>query len=300
MLERKEWTAGEVKEGELALEYIQRVLSLSKREIRILLKYHLAGVNDQMLSGDMMVHEGDEISVTITDEKPEKCLPEEVPLKILYEDDALLVLNKPRGIAVIPGPGNWHQTMTNGLRFYLGEDSYKTFVHRLDKMTSGCLLAAKTKKSAAHLSLQIASKSARRIYRALCEGKTPDSGTIIAPIGRDPQNFRRMAVTNIKSKPAVTNYECLERGDAFSELRFRLETGRTHQIRVHAAYIGHPLIGDDLYGKECEYLAEQGAVLHAETLIFTHPITEERMEVHAPLPAYYTEVKRSLEQPSHI
>ncbi|MBR2767619.1 MAG: RluA family pseudouridine synthase [Solobacterium sp.] len=295
MLERKNWTAEGISEPENALEYIGRVLSLSERDWKVLLEYHLAGVNNHMITKQMTVHNGDRISVTIPDEKPPEHLPEEVPLEILYEDDVLLVLNKQRGTPVIPGPGNWHKTMTNGLLYYLGENQYGTFVHRLDATSSGCLLAAKTKRAAARLSEEIAEHKARRIYRALCEGIAEDHGVIDAPIGRDPEDFRRMAVTERESRHARTEYECMKKFGSFSEVRFRLETGRTHQIRVHAAYIGHPLIGDTLYGRECPYLKEQGAVLHAERICFTHP-NGGYMEVEAPLPKYYTDLCEILER----
>ncbi len=298
MLERKDWAVPKEIKEENALAYIGRILSLNREQLYLIRKYHLAGVNNQFITETTLLHAGDNVSVTIPDQRPKSDEPEPIPLNILFEDEILLVLNKPRGMCVIPGPDNWTGTVLNALKHYLGKDTPSWIIHRIDKYTSGCLLIAKTKKAAGSLSKQIETKTCFRVYTALCEGILDTEGTIDAPIGRDPSDFRRMAVTEINSKPACTHYRRKEVFPHASEAQFRLETGRTHQIRVHAAYIHHPLIGDDLYGTPCPLTDRPGAFLHAEQILFDHPVTGQRITMTAEPPEEYINMKTMLKKDS--
>ncbi len=299
MLERKEWLAEDLICETEALQYIQKTLQLSDKTMYVILKYHLAGVNGRMVKKDSVVQNGDFLSVTIPDPIPPKWLPEDYPLDILYEDDDLLVLNKEKGMAVIPGPGNWHHNVHHALMHYFGgDDPYIGLVHRIDRTTSGCLLVGKNKKVTALLNQEIRNKTCYRIYDALVSGQVREDGVIDAPIGRDPQAFRRMSVPGEDGKEARTMYHVKEIMHDASELQLRLDTGRTHQIRVHMAHIGHPLIGDELYGTAFAPIDTQGALLHAGTIIFTHPKTGAEMTVTAQPPQIYTTAKQLLKQNS--
>ncbi|MFS8629760.1 MAG: RluA family pseudouridine synthase [Bacillales bacterium] len=221
--------------------------------------------------------------------------PEEMDLDIYYEDRDIIVVNKPKGMVVHPGPGHFRGTLVNGLLAHCKDLSgingvlRPGIVHRLDKDTSGLLVAAKNDKAHEELAKQLSEKTMVRKYQALVHGVIPhDIGTIDAPIGRDPKNRQQMAVVD-NGKPSVTHFRVLERFKEFTFIECRLETGRTHQIRVHMRYIGYPIAGDPKYGPK-KTLDLDGQALHAGVLGFVHPRTGEYMEFEAPLPRYFEEL----------
>ena len=245
---------------------------------------------------------GERYDVEIPAPEPTELIPVEMPLDIVYEDGDIIVLNKPRGLVVHPAAGHANDTLVNALMAHCGDslsgingELRPGIVHRIDKDTSGLLVAAKN--DLAHLSLaeQIAAHTARRTYEAVVRGGfKEDEGTVDAPIGRDPKDRKKMAVTP-KGRPAVTHWTVLARYPGLTHIRCVLETGRTHQIRVHMAHIGHPVAGDPLYGGKDE-LGVGGQCLHAAALELTHPRTGERMTFTAPLPEYFAEVLSKLQK----
>lgn len=242
--------------------------------------------------------------ITIDIPEPEKMVieAEDIPLEIAYEDDDVLVVNKPAGMVVHPAPGNYSGTLVNALMHHCG-DSLSSIngvvrpgiVHRIDKDTSGLLMVAKNDKAHNSLSRQLADHSITRRYKAIVYSNIKeDEGTIDKPIGRDPSNRLRNAVTDLNSKNAVTHYKVLERFGKYTLIEARLETGRTHQIRVHMAYIKHPLLGDELYGPVKNKLGVKRQMLHAGVLGFVHPRTEEYMEFQSSLPVDFQKVLERL------
>ncbi len=237
---------------------------------------------------------GDRIEITLPDPVEYEALPQDIPLDIVYEDDDLLVVNKPKGMVVHPAAGNYTDTLVNALLFHC-KDSLSGIngvmrpgiVHRIDKNTSGLLMVAKNDNSHNFLAEQIKEHSFKREYEAVVYGNVKtDSGTINAPIARHPVKRKQMAVST-GGRDAVTHYEVLERFEGFTHLRLRLETGRTHQIRVHMAYLGHPVAGDDVYGPKKVITSLNGQCLHAKVLGFIHPSTKEYMEFDSQLPEYF-------------
>lgn len=259
-------------------------------------------INGKVAKPSQSVSEGDKISVTLPD--PVECAarPEDIPVEIIYEDDDVAVINKPQGLTVHAGNGNADGTLVNALLFRLGNLSgiggviRPGIVHRIDKNTSGLLVVAKN--DGAHLSLasQIAEKSCRRTYVALLEGNLKDDkGTVTTYIGRSQTDRTKMAVVPPeKGKLAITDYEVLGRVQGYTLCRFDLNTGRTHQIRVHAKYLNHPIVGDDVYGRKKREFSLNGQLLHAYRLEFTHPTSGERLSFTAPLPDYFTAVLKKL------
>lgn len=242
------------------------------------------------------VKAGDEISLTIPDPVPVAASPENIPIDLIYEDDCLAVVNKPQGMTVHAGAGNYEGTLVNALLYRLknlsgiGGALRPGIVHRIDKDTSGLLVVAKN--DAAHLSLseQIKNKTCRREYYALLEGVVKEEhGVIATKMGRDPKNRLKMAVLP-EGKEAITEYAVEERFAQNTLMRFSLKTGRTHQIRVHAKYMGHPVVGDPLYGYKNQRFRLEGQLLHAFRLTFFHPVSGEEMNFTAPLPDYFERV----------
>lgn len=248
------------------------------------------------------VAQGAKICVTLPDLTECVAKPENIPIEIIYEDDDLAVINKPQGLTVHAGNGNLDGTLVNALLFKLknlsgiGGVVRPGIVHRIDKNTSGLLVVAKNDK--AHLSLaeQIAQKTCKRTYVALLEGNVKeDEGNITTYIGRNPNDRVKMAVVPPdKGKIAITDYKVLERNNGYTLCRFDLHTGRTHQIRVHAKYLNHPIVGDEVYGRKKREFNLNGQLLHAYRLEFTHPSTGEQMVFTAPLPDYFTAVLNKL------
>lgn len=231
--------------------------------------------------------------------------PQDIPLDIVYEDADVVVVNKPRGMVVHPAPGHPDGTLVNALLRHCGEslsgvggERRPGIVHRIDKDTSGLIIAAKNDYAHLALSAQLADRSLSRVYEAVARGEfREESGTVDAPIGRHPTERKRMAVTERGSRPAVTHWEVIARYRGWTHIRCRLETGRTHQIRVHMAYIGHPLLGDMVYGAKKPERGLEGQCLHARELKFLHPRTGEAIHLSTELPEYFQQVLASLPRP---
>ena len=242
---------------------------------------------------------GEEFTVVLNDAVEIPILPQDIPLDVVFEDDDVIVVNKPRGMVVHPAPGHPMGTLVNALLYHCGDslsgvggEKRPGIVHRIDKDTSGLIIAAKNDAAHLALSAQLADRSLSRVYEAVVVGSfREDVGTVDAPIGRHPNERKKMAVTSQNSRPAVTHWEVLARYRGYTHLRCRLETGRTHQIRVHMAHIGHPLLGDEVYGHA--RLPEKGLTgqcLHARELKFIHPHTGEPVRLITELPDYFLDV----------
>lgn len=264
----------------------------------------LVTVNGKKAKKSAKLSAGDEVSVEMPELSEPEAVPQDIPLDIVYEDADLLVVNKPKGMVVHPAPGNPDGTLVNALLYHckgslsgINGVLRPGIVHRIDKDTSGLLIVAKNDKSHNHLAEQIKEHSFTREYRAVVYGNVKnDSGTVDAPIGRDPKNRQRMAVVYVNSKPAVTHYEVLKRYEGFTFMKFRLETGRTHQIRVHMASLGHPLAGDPVYGPKKVISSLQGQCLHAGLIGFIHPTTGEYMEFTSEIPTYFSDYLKALKE----
>ena len=251
---------------------------------------------------------GDVVEYTIPEAKPVDIVPTEIPLDIVYEDEDLLVINKPKGLVVHPAAGHSDDTLVNGLLYALGDDLSGIngelrpgIVHRIDKDTSGLLAVAKNDFAHTMLASQLKDHTMARTYEAIVVGTfREDSGTVDAPIGRHPTDRKKMCVTQRNSKPAVTHWEVVQRYRGYTHIRCRLETGRTHQIRVHMAYIGHPILGDTVYGHKKPELGQDSQCLHAGALCFQHPRDGHPVMVFAQLPPYFQEVLDKLEKIGRI
>lgn len=291
-------------EGERVDKYLSVIFPDSSRAaLQKAVEAGNALINGKPVAKNYRLREGDRLSFSPLAVRPLDVTPENIPLDIAYEDDDLLVVNKPKGMVVHPAPGSYDGTLVNALLHHC-PDSLSGIngvlrpgiVHRIDKDTSGLLIVAKNDFAHRALASQIAEHSFKREYRAIVTGHLKeDSGTVIAPIGRNPNDRKKMAVTDKNSKNAVTHYETIEKYVGYSYLKLRLETGRTHQIRVHMAYLGHPLAGDTVYGHPPKNeLSLGGQCLHAGLIGFVHPRTNEYMEFQSPLPDYFTKFQRSL------
>ncbi len=247
---------------------------------------------------------GDTVEFFLPEPKEVDIVARDIPLEIVYEDEDLLVINKPKGLVVHPAAGHQDDTLVNGLLYALGEDLSGIngqlrpgIVHRIDKDTSGLLAVAKNDLAHTVLASQLKDHSMARTYEAIvCGSFREDSGTVDAPIGRHPTDRKKMCVTARNSKNAVTHWEVVRRFRGYTHIRCRLETGRTHQIRVHMAHIGHPILGDTVYGHKGKELGMDSQCLHAGILCFAHPRDGRPIIVHAPLPDYFTQVLEKLEK----
>ncbi len=252
-------------------------------------------VNGRAADKKTKLKAGDVIAIEVPEPETTVAVPQNIPIDIVYEDDSVIVVNKPQGMVVHPAPGNPDGTLVNGLLYHCSLSGINGvirpgIVHRIDKDTSGLLIVAKTNEAHEALSAQLKERKALRKYNCLVHGNIKeDSGTIDKPIGRHPVDRKRMAVTE-GGREAVTHFTVLERFGRYTLVECVLETGRTHQIRVHMASIGHSIVGDSVYGVKKERFKTDGQLLHAKTIGFTHPATGELMQFNSDLPRYFTDI----------
>ena len=288
-----EWTFDETEAGERIDKLVtESIEGTSRTAVQQWFKEGRVTVNGKVVKANYRPDAGDEVRVGIPEPEDLDIKAENIPLDIVYEDADLLVVNKPRGMVVHPAPGHTSGTLVNALMYHCKDLSgingvlRPGIVHRIDKDTSGLLMVAKSDRAHASLSAQLKEHSITRKYIAVVHGRIEHlKGTVDAPIGRDPKDRKMFTVTDRNSKPAVTHFAVLEHIGDFTLLELALETGRTHQIRVHMKFIGHPLVGDPMYGREKDrsrYI--DGQALHAAVLGFVHPVSGQYMEFSAPLP----------------
>lgn len=269
--------------------------SLSRSAATSLIEDGAVTVNEKKASKSEKLKTGDIVTAEVPEPKELDVTAENIPLDIIYEDDDLLVVNKPKDMVVHPAPGNYTGTLVNALMYHCGSSLSGIngvirpgIVHRIDKDTSGLLIIAKNDKAHISLAAQIQEHSFTREYEAVVVGNfREDSGTIDRPLGRSPHDRKKQAINGLNPRNAVTHYEVIERLTGFCHCRFRLETGRTHQIRVHAASMGHPVAGDTVYGDAKHTHGLQGQCLHARKIGFLHPSTGEYLEFTSDLPDYF-------------
>lgn len=259
-------------------------------------------VNGKAAKSSLKLSKGDSVRVCIPEPEELQVLPEAIPLDILYEDSDLIIVNKPKGMVVHPAAGHYSGTLVNALMYHC-RDSLSGIngvmrpgiVHRIDQNTTGSLIVCKNDRTHQAVAEQLKEHSITRKYRALVHGRLTEDGTVHTTIGRHPQNRKEMAVNVPNGKDAITHYHVLESYDRFTYIECQLETGRTHQIRVHMKSIGHPILGDDVYGpSKCPFSGLEGQTLHAMTIGFIHPGTGEYLEVNAPLPEYFNKLLENL------
>ena len=275
---------------------------LTRNAVHKLIENGSVKVNDCTPNKNYKLKGGEQISVIIPEPEVLDVVPQDIPIDIVYEDDDLLIVNKPKGMVVHPAAGNPDGTLVNALLFHcrgrlssINGVIRPGIVHRIDKLTSGLLIVAKNDNAHNKLAEQIKEHSFTREYQAICCGRFKEkNGTVDAPIGRSKFDRKKMCVTEQNSRHAVTHYEVLEEFGQYSLVRFRLETGRTHQIRVHCAYIGHPVLGDEVYGKPFKGI--EGQCLHAKLIGFVHPTTDEYMEFDSELPEYFRKMLDKLKK----
>ncbi|WP_312043719.1 RluA family pseudouridine synthase [Anaerotignum sp.] len=273
----------------------ENIDDLSRSGVQRLIEEGYVKLNGAAVKANYKLRGKDIIDVEVPEAKTVEILPENIPLDILYEDKDVIIVNKPQGMVVHPAPGHTTGTLVNALMYHCGDElsgingeKRPGIVHRIDKDTSGVLMIAKNDMAHQSLAEQLADHSITRKYNAIVfNGFQEDEGTVDQPIGRNPLDRKKMAVTQKHSRRAVTHYRVLERMGNFTLIEAQLETGRTHQIRVHLTFIGHPLLGDTVYGPKKQPFHLEGQALHARVLGFIHPSTGQYMEFEAPLPENY-------------
>ena len=279
-----------------------KVSDLSRSYIQKLLKDKNVLVNGNAVKPNYKIAEGDSIILNIPDQKDPEIVAEDIKIQVLYEDEDILVVNKQKGMVVHPAAGNYSGTLVNALMAHCGENLSDIngvmrlgIVHRIDKDTSGILVVAKNNKAHEILSEKLKNYEIKRVYETVVHGVVrEDFGKIDAPIGRHPVHRKKMAVDTKNGKRAVTHFKVIERFKEATYIEATLETGRTHQIRVHMSYIGYPIIGDGVYGRKNEKYSLEGQALHAKVLGFVHPSKNEYMEFEAPLPNYFNELLKKI------
>ncbi|MDE5556494.1 MAG: RluA family pseudouridine synthase [Ruminococcus sp.] len=303
MPETIELTAGAENSGKRIDTFISgNINEFTRSAVQGLIEKNKVLVNGKPVNKNYKLKSGDNITLEIPEPQIMDAVPENIPLEIVYEDNDLLVVNKPKGMVVHPAHGNYNGTLVNALLYHCGNSLSGIngvirpgIVHRIDKNTSGLLIVAKNDRSHLHLAEQIKEHSFTREYEAVVTGYFKEtSGTIDAPIGRHKTDRKKMCVTAENSRHAVTHYSVIKQYGGYAHIRLRLETGRTHQIRVHLAYTGHAVLGDDVYGKP--YKNIDGQCLHARKIGFIHPTTNEYMEFTSELPDYFRKILDKLEK----
>jgi len=271
---------------------------LSRSAVQKLILEGFVSVNERVVNKNYKLKEMDFVCVKIPQAKPLEVVPKNIPLDILFEDEDVVVVNKPQGMVVHPAAGHYDDTLVNALLFHCGNQLSGIngvlrpgIVHRIDKDTSGVIVVAKNDNAHRFLARQLAEHSMTRVYNAVVYNNfKEDFGIVDKPIGRSVKDRKKMAVTEKNSKRAVTHFKVLKRMGTFNLIELRLETGRTHQIRVHMAYIGHPLLGDTVYGPLRQPFNLSGQLLHARILGFVHPVSKKYMEFESPIPDYFKKI----------
>lgn len=275
----------------------------SRSYLQKLIKDGKVKVNGKPVKANYRLVFDDQVEIFMPEIKEPDIEPENIPLDILYEDKDVLLVNKPKQMVVHPAPGHYSGTLVNAIMYHCGHElsgingvMRPGIVHRIDMDTTGSLVICKNDTAHQSLSDQLKEHSINRIYEAIVHGNIKqDEGTVNAPIGRHPTDRKKMSIHSKNGREAVTHYKVLERFGNYTHIQCKLETGRTHQIRVHMSSIGHPLVGDTVYGPaKCPFPNLQGQTLHAKTLGFIHPTTNEYLEVNAPLPEYFTALLNKL------
>ena len=301
----KEFSIDRNTEGQRIDRYLSDELEdRSRSYIQKIMKEGYVKVNQKPVKSNYRLSFGDSVEVTLPEAKEPDIVPENIPLDILYEDQDIIMINKPKQMVVHPAPGHYSGTLVNALMYHCGDElsgingcMRPGIVHRIDMDTTGSLVVCKNDKAHQSLSEQLKVHSIRRIYVAIVHGNIKeDSGTVNAPIGRHPTDRKKMSTHCKNGRDAVTHYKVLERFGDYTYIQCELETGRTHQIRVHMASIGHPLLGDEVYSNRKSPFKLQGQTLHAKTLGFIHPTTGEYLEIDAPLPEYFEHLLAVLTQ----
>ncbi len=295
-------------EGERLDKFLSTIYpDFSRAFFQKLIKNQKVWVNDQNQKASFPVHTDDLVKIEIPDAVETTIVPEDIPLDILYEDQDLLIVNKPKGMVVHPSAGHYTGTLVNAIMYHckdslsgINGEIRPGIVHRIDMDTTGSLIVCKNDEAHVDIAQQIKEHSVNRIYVGIvCGNVKEDEGTIEGPIGRHPVERKKMAINEKNGKPAVTHYKVLERFGNYTYMQFKLETGRTHQIRVHMASIGHPLLGDALYSSNRSAFKNlRGQTLHAQTIGFIHPRTGEYTQVSAPLPEYFKKLLSILQSES--
>lgn len=282
--------------------FVAHLADVTRSRAAKLIEDSCVSVNSKTVSKNSKLKVGDAVKIVLPDPVSYDIKPQNLKLNIVYEDASLLVVNKPKGMVVHPAAGNFEDTLVNGLMYHCGDTlsgingvMRPGIVHRIDKNTSGLLMVAKNDLAHNFLAEQIKEHSFTREYEAVVYGNLKqDCGTVNAPIGRHPTKRKQMAVTQTNSKNAITHFEVLERFGDFTHIKLKLETGRTHQIRVHMAYLGHPVAGDDVYGPKKVITSLGGQCLHAKKIGFIHPESREYLEFDSPLPDYFVKFLKGL------
>lgn len=292
-------------EGSRLDNAVSQLAGVTRSAAQKLISDGMVEIGGKVCGKSRKVKVGEVVYVTLPKPRPMEAKPQDIPIDIVFEDDDVIIVNKPRGMVVHPAAGNFEGTLVNALLSHCGESlsgingvMRPGIVHRIDKDTSGLLLVAKNDRAHVSLAAQIKAHSVKRIYEAVVRGVLKeDSGIIDAPIGRHPVHRKKMAVTSNHSRNAVTHFEVIKRYEQYTHIKLRLETGRTHQIRVHMSHIGHPVAGDPVYGGTLNRAetALSGQCLHARLIGFVHPSTGRYMEFESELPDYFLDFLRKIE-----